>query len=313
MHAKSRLWSAVYIFLHPLTLKRLSCTKTITLSDVILHEHTLDNPLSKSHRSMISELDIIPQLAGSLTTYIQPQHSLPYEGTRGFLSYHHIFPRFVSLWESPGSFYSPWTGTRVKHTSQRTRCCRGKCIHTSEAVSRMSSVHSSTRWTLLEPRAMTCMVLVGTEISYNTDFTRRCRVFGKLEDIFRSMGLKTARQPYIYSSSGRSHTGENVYSILHAPRGDATEAIVLVAAWRNMDGKLNRSGVALLFTLAKYFKRMKSLEKYECSLSLVTKVLQGGHCGQRTSSSWSPPTAELVHKHGWMHIIIHTLINLSRP
>jgi glycosylphosphatidylinositol transamidase len=29
---------------------------------------------------------------------------------------------------------------------------------------------------------------------------------------------------------------------------------VIVAAWRNMEGVLNRSGVALLLTLARYFK-----------------------------------------------------------
>lgn len=47
-----------------------------------------------------------------------------------------------------------------------------------------------------------------------------------------------------------------MYSILHAPRGDATEAVVLVAAWRNMDEELNQSGVALVLTLARYFKSM---------------------------------------------------------
>jgi hypothetical protein len=50
--------------------------------------------------------------------------------------------------------------------------------------------------------------------------------------------------------------GENVYAILHAPRGDATEAIVLVGAWKNMKGELNRSGVTLVLTLARYFKSM---------------------------------------------------------
>ena len=56
-----------------------------------------------------------------------------------------------------------------------------------------------------------------------------------------------------------------MYSILHAPRGDATEAIVLVAAWRNMDEELNQSGVALVLTLARYFKSMpfKSSRKLE--------------------------------------------------
>lgn len=65
-----------------------------------------------------------------------------------------------------------------------------------------------------------------------------------------------ARQKYEYTSLGVKSTGENIYAILHAPRGDATEAIVLVGAWRNMQGELNRSGIALVLTLARYFKRM---------------------------------------------------------
>lgn len=52
------------------------------------------------------------------------------------------------------------------------------------------------------------------------------------------------------------YSGENVYAVLHAPRGDATEAVVLVGAWRNMENELNRSGIALILTLARYFKRM---------------------------------------------------------
>jgi glycosylphosphatidylinositol transamidase len=46
-----------------------------------------------------------------------------------------------------------------------------------------------------------------------------------------------------------------VYAILQGPRADATEAIVLVAAWKNMAGNVNHSGVALVLTLARYFKR----------------------------------------------------------
>ncbi|KFY33420.1 hypothetical protein V494_07634 [Pseudogymnoascus sp. VKM F-4513 (FW-928)] len=77
----------------------------------------------------------------------------------------------------------------------------------------------------------------------------------KLEGFFQAAGLKTARQRFEYTSAGNRHHGENLYAILHAPRGDATEAIVLVGAWRNMEGDLNRSGVALVLTLARYFKR----------------------------------------------------------
>ncbi len=124
----------------------------------------------------------------------------------------------------------------------------------------------------------------------------RYSVFDKLGDIFKSTGLKTAKQKYSYTSSGRSHDGENVYSILHAPRGDATEAIVLVAAWRNMDGDLNRSGVALLLTLARYFKRTEPIEDY--SLPFVetfvlmfrrmVPMVQGHHfLDSRRQPSWA--------------------------
>lgn len=76
-----------------------------------------------------------------------------------------------------------------------------------------------------------------------------------LASILHGIGLKTGRQNFTYSVSGRDYTGENIYAILQAPRGDATEAIVLVAAWTNVKGELNRRGVALLLTLARYFRR----------------------------------------------------------
>ncbi|KAM0277545.1 hypothetical protein ACHAQH_005745 [Verticillium albo-atrum] len=76
-----------------------------------------------------------------------------------------------------------------------------------------------------------------------------------LEALFKGFGLKVGRQNYTYESSGYEYAGENLYAILQAPRGDATEAIVLVAAWTNMDGKRNKMGVPLALTLARYFKR----------------------------------------------------------
>ena len=76
----------------------------------------------------------------------------------------------------------------------------------------------------------------------------------KVSEIFTSIGLKVASQRFNYQAAGNVYTGENVYSILHAPRGDATEAIVLVAPWKNMDGEINRSGLSLVLTLARYFK-----------------------------------------------------------
>ncbi|ORY60719.1 Gaa1-like protein [Pseudomassariella vexata] len=77
----------------------------------------------------------------------------------------------------------------------------------------------------------------------------------KLEDMFGGMGLKVGRQNYTYHSSGNTLSGENIYAILQAPRGDATEAIVLVAAWKNVKGEFNRSALALALALTRYFKR----------------------------------------------------------
>ncbi|KAF3906518.1 hypothetical protein ABW20_dc0107232 [Dactylellina cionopaga] len=76
-----------------------------------------------------------------------------------------------------------------------------------------------------------------------------------MAEIFRSAGLKVGKQRYSYKAAGGQYTGENVYAVLHAPRGDATEAIVLCAPWKNIDHILNEGGVALTLALSRYFKR----------------------------------------------------------
>jgi len=76
-----------------------------------------------------------------------------------------------------------------------------------------------------------------------------------LEGFLKPIGLKVARQKYQYQTANKQIAGENVYAMLRGPRADATEAIVLMAAWRNMDNILNQSGVALVLTLARYFSR----------------------------------------------------------
>lgn len=81
------------------------------------------------------------------------------------------------------------------------------------------------------------------------------RISEKIQSILKASGLKVATQGYEYTSSGITHQGENIYAIIQAPRGDATEAIVLVAAWKTVDGELNLNGVTLALTLARYFKR----------------------------------------------------------
>lgn len=78
----------------------------------------------------------------------------------------------------------------------------------------------------------------------------------EVQSILRANGLKVATQNYEYTPSGIKHAGQNVYGIIQAPRGDATEAIVLVAPWSTAGGELNIHGVALALTLARYFKSM---------------------------------------------------------
>lgn len=75
-------------------------------------------------------------------------------------------------------------------------------------------------------------------------------------------GLKTAIQNYTYEISGQKRSGQNVYAVLQGPRADATEAMVLMGAWRNMDNEVNFSGVALVLTLARYFKRESAIPAY---------------------------------------------------
>ena len=76
-----------------------------------------------------------------------------------------------------------------------------------------------------------------------------------IEHIFKTQGLKTARQSYNFSCIGQSISGENAYALLQGPRADATEAMVLMAGLKNMEGQINYSGVALILTMARYFKR----------------------------------------------------------
>ncbi|CCJ30437.1 unnamed protein product [Pneumocystis jirovecii] len=80
--------------------------------------------------------------------------------------------------------------------------------------------------------------------------------FDSLHDIFRKLGLRTAIQDYKIQFKGKNHSGTNFYAIFDTPRSDGTEALVLSAAWKNMNGEcMNKGGVSLVLALARYFKR----------------------------------------------------------
>lgn len=91
----------------------------------------------------------------------------------------------------------------------------------------------------------------------------------ELARLFQEMGLKTAvhewetKYPFgkLHKRHRKGETGENLYAIMHAPRGSSNEAIAVVAPWFNQDGALNEGGVALLLGLAHYFRRWSVWQK----------------------------------------------------
>ncbi|ORY77698.1 Gaa1-like protein [Protomyces lactucae-debilis] len=90
--------------------------------------------------------------------------------------------------------------------------------------------------------------------AWQQDRSDETRLAG-IEGIFQRAGLKTARQSYNVSFGDKQIAGTNVYALLEAPRGDATEALVLNAAWKDERGIVNEGGVTALLAMARYFKR----------------------------------------------------------
>lgn len=72
--------------------------------------------------------------------------------------------------------------------------------------------------------------------------------FATIESWLQEFGVKTA-------TYHNNVTGDTLYGVLHAPRGDGTEAMVLCMPWHNGDGNFNIGGTALGIDLARYFSR----------------------------------------------------------
>ncbi len=145
---------------------------------------------------------------------------------------------------------------------------------------------------------------------YEYELIPGSRINDKLEEFFKASGLKVARQNFEYKSAGEVYSGQNIYAILHAPRGDATEAIVLVGAWKNVEGVLNLSGVALMLTLARYFKSTPRTSRYG---GLHANERQDGPFGRRTLYLLSRQIAKLDRKLGLMPITTRTNLLLFSP
>ena len=107
----------------------------------------------------------------------------------------------------------------------------------------------------------------------------------QFERVLQGFRLKTGQQHYSLDSqdAGLAVNGTNVYGILRAPRGDATEAIVLFTCWRTVDGRIDVGGVSLLMSLAGYFNRPSFSPNPSDSC-------KAGRYGPKTSSSSSLPS-----------------------
>lgn len=78
-----------------------------------------------------------------------------------------------------------------------------------------------------------------------------------------------------YGSEKRN--GSNVYGILHAPRGENTEAMVVVAPWLNQDGEYNDGGVALVVALSRYLSKWSVWSK-----NVIFVVTSDSHLAMRS-------------------------------
>ena len=96
----------------------------------------------------------------------------------------------------------------------------------------------------------------------------------EFEKTLQGLQPKTGRQAYNLGNevSGALVNGTNVYGILRAPRGDATEAIVISTSWRTIGGQVDIGGVALLMSLAGYFQRTYPVRQFFSFNRLVALV-----------------------------------------
>ncbi|ODQ83178.1 hypothetical protein BABINDRAFT_44653 [Babjeviella inositovora NRRL Y-12698] len=81
---------------------------------------------------------------------------------------------------------------------------------------------------------------------------------GVVEQWMTDLGYKTATHDFLDVAKNGL---ENLYAIWHAPRGDDTEAMVVVAPWITSADEFNVGGVALTLGLARFVTRMSIWSK----------------------------------------------------
>ncbi|OUM53727.1 hypothetical protein BVG19_g3036 [[Candida] boidinii] len=80
-----------------------------------------------------------------------------------------------------------------------------------------------------------------------------------LDNWLMQIGYKTSKYSYVNPMNNRLE--QTTYAIYHTPRGDDTEAMVLVAPWHTTDDQINIGGISLVMGLARYFYRLSIWSK----------------------------------------------------
>lgn len=152
-----------------------------------------------------------------------------------------------------GSLLSPWTLAQETRITRSQPCFLGKFRRILEAV--IVSIADLVVWHSLANRWTDNIFRAYRHAVADLEHITGPQRVEQLSEILKDAGLKIGRQKYKYEAAGEVIAeGENVYAVLQGPRADATEAVVLIGAWRNIKGDINYSGVALVLTLARYFK-----------------------------------------------------------
>ncbi|KAI8919703.1 Gaa1-like protein [Entophlyctis helioformis] len=82
-----------------------------------------------------------------------------------------------------------------------------------------------------------------------------------LADEFEKHGLDVSKQRFTFLGEEAVVESYNVHGIMRAPRGDGTEALVLVAPLTLHDGQHNANGIRFLFGLARFLKKFSFWSK----------------------------------------------------
>lgn len=92
----------------------------------------------------------------------------------------------------------------------------------------------------------------------------------QVESWLKDIGLKTS---YHINPNGNN----TLYAIMHAPRGDDTESMVLAVPWTTSTGEYNEGGVAIGAGLLRYFSKMSIWSK-----NIILVFPEDGHASLRS-------------------------------